>query len=26
LNLSDRQLGLCLTCIAQPVGEVTIDA
>jgi glycine betaine catabolism B len=26
LDVSDRKLGLCLTCIAQPVGRVTIDA
>jgi glycine betaine catabolism B len=26
LDVSDRQQGLCLTCIAQPVGRVTIDA
>lgn len=26
LDLSDRQQGLCLTCIAQPIGRVTIDA
>jgi glycine betaine catabolism B len=26
LSSSDRQQKLCLTCIAQPVGEVTLDA